>query len=93
MNESPAGQVTVTSVVKDLALGSSLDLAADPGSVSPAASNYSHSWLARPAREAAHRQIRAARRAERPNLRAAIDDRRGVADRPERRFAQVKRSH
>jgi hypothetical protein len=42
VNESPAGQVTVTSAVKDLALGSSLDLAADPGSTSPAASEQSH---------------------------------------------------
>jgi len=30
VNQSPAGQVTVTSVVKDLALGSRLDLIAGP---------------------------------------------------------------
>lgn len=30
VNQSPAGQVTVTSVVKDLALGSRLDLSAGP---------------------------------------------------------------
>lgn len=47
VNESPAGQVTVTSVVKDLALGFSLDLAADPGSASPSGEQL-QLFLARP---------------------------------------------
>jgi hypothetical protein len=46
VNESSTGQVTVTSVVKDLALGSSLDLAAHSTTRFPAASNHSYSRLA-----------------------------------------------
>jgi hypothetical protein len=49
VNQSPAGQITVTSVVKDLAVGSRLDLIAGLTVRCPAASNCSCSRPGHPA--------------------------------------------